>query len=265
MRVAPFLVLALLLAAPPAMADTGISLSVSSDPTIGKAMTFTATGTTPPPCSEDDPFWSVDTIVRPASDGPCGRTVGDDPSLSRNDSIADSSVQPMGNSAFTLPSKLAADESVSDKPGGYLYCGWIGNPTAGTAAATASLPVTIRKPRLTLKISVPKGARLRGKGTVTIKGTVEVGASINVIVLPRRLKKCAATPDAEDTALNGAGLGLVTDDLRAGRSYRYRRKLVFDPPGWDTGSHLVCGWLSYGDGPAADGYLAGKSNIKLKR
>src|SRR5437762_3500360 len=101
MRVAPFsVVLLFLVAAPTALATPGLQVSVSSDPTIGKAMTFTASGTAGPPDANGGTTDSVWTVVRPASDGPCAADFFSDPSQRDQSAIAGTEKDVPANTAF---------------------------------------------------------------------------------------------------------------------------------------------------------------------
>jgi hypothetical protein len=160
--------------APTAFAGGNVQISWTPDPTFGKPLAFTISGSTPG--ANPNPgytSYSVEFVLRPATDAPCAQHEYDDP---YNGTNAEYQVWDVSNTngpfALSLPVKGAyPDTPDSIQPGSYRACAWLWNqqadytangyaPDHGLIAMQASI-VTLREPHFRLSLHLVKPLRLQ--------------------------------------------------------------------------------------------------------
>jgi hypothetical protein len=260
----------MLAAAPSALADGSLQLSVSPDPVRNLPVHFSMSGTTGSNVVQGYPGnYSLLALARPASLGPCAAEEFQDPGSQtpKGDFLgAPSPTNLSPNSPFYYSWTDHVDYTAP--VGSYLFCAWMqDNQAYPQTVGTAQLAFSLRAPHFTLAVTTPARAMVGRRGVFGVRGQAEAPGWVDAELLPpyvvacnnsgaschkQYIQKCTARP-FQDPAANPGSTGyyaLFSRRVSAARTFTFTRKLLALQPG----AWRLCAWLQDGgDGSSSNG------------
>jgi hypothetical protein len=263
-------------------AQASIQLAVPRDVVRDLPMHFTASGVTPPADPSNGVFntFMLDVLGRPASLGPCTSDEREDPAAADDEYFSGPTVN---TATGPEPPELAASAPFSvswtetldprEPVGSYYMCGWL--ETVSGAANRVQVPITVRAPHFTLRLTAPRHPRVGRRDLFIVRGTAEAPAHIDAELVAsvgyscanrcvrHVIRRCPADPGAEPfpDADPGYYPTILSRNVPAGSHFTFRRRLLATRAGrWH-----FCAWVRE-KGANSDGLPVGHGvNFTVRR